>query len=44
MAVLARAGRHDMQAGQGESGGGVVELTVGPLHRVVTLLAGGGET
>src|SRR5947209_6627471 len=29
-----------MRTGQNESGGGVIELAVGPRHHVVTLLAG----
>ena len=43
VAVRALPRGHGMRSGQREAGGGMVELAVGPLHRVVALLAGGGE-
>ena len=42
--VRALARRHGMRTGQNESGRGVIELAIGPGHRVVTLLAGGRES
>jgi len=40
VAIGALPGRHGVHAGQGEAGRGVVKFAVGPLHRVVALLAG----
>ena len=39
VAIDALARRHGMRTGQNESGRGVIELAIGPGHRVVTLLA-----
>jgi len=36
--------RHRMHAGQSKSCRGVVKLAIGPLHRVVALLAGRRKT
>ena len=44
VAIDALARRHGMRTGQNESGRGVIELAIGPGHRVVTLLAGGRES
>ena len=44
VAIGALAWRHRVQAGQGKSGGGVIKLAVGPLHHVMALLTGCGET
>jgi hypothetical protein len=40
--ALAALGR-GVRAGQREAGGGVIELTIGPQHRVMAILAGRGE-
>ena len=42
--VRALARRHRMHAGQRKACRGVVELPIAPLHRVVALLACGGES
>jgi len=44
VAIAALARRHSMHAGEGKCGVGVVERGVGPDGRVVTHLAGRGET
>ena len=43
VAIDALPRRHGMRTGQNESGGGVIELAIGPGHGVVTLLAGRRE-
>ena len=43
MAIGALPRRHGVHAGQRETGRGVIELAIGPLDRVVTLLARRGE-
>ena len=44
MAIGALARRNRVHAGQSESSRGVVELSIGPLHYVMTLFACRGET
>ena len=44
VAIRAEAWRHGVRAGQNESGGGVIEVAIGPGHRVVALLAGCRES
>ena len=44
VAISAGAWRHRVQASQGEPRGGVVEFPIGPLRRIVTLLASGRES
>ena len=43
VAVRAHSGRHRVHAGQRESGRGMIERTVGPLHRVMAILTSSGE-
>ena len=43
VAIGALPRRHGVQTGQREPGGGVVKFAVGPLHRVMALLARGRE-
>ena len=42
--INALSRRHGVHAGQSESRGRVIELTIRPLHRVMTLLAGRRES
>ena len=44
VAVGALTRWHRVRSGQHKPGGGVVELAIGPLHRIVTLLAGSRES
>jgi hypothetical protein len=43
VAIGASAWRHGVHAGQGKAGSGMIKLGVGPLHRIVALLAGRRE-
>jgi len=44
VAIGALSRRRGVQSGQGKAGGGVIKLAVGPLHDVMALLTGCGET
>ena len=44
MTIGALARRIRVQAGQGKAGGGVIKLAVGPLHGVMALFTGTGES